>query len=273
VNPVDLRALSPLLPPALQPAVANPFPLVVRAVGSEGAMSFDRAPLKEESLTAYELAYTGTLRNRTTIGAAFYVNDLDNSINLVQLPPTVDPYSSRNPPPGWLLPPFLLDVMAQADVFLPRTAFTYMNLGPLRQRGVELSLDHHVSRAMHTFVNYSWQGRPGILPAPNPYPFTELDLPPTHRFNIGISYGGTRFIGSVSANHTARAFWSDVLTSEFHGYSDPFTLVNGSVGVRWHDGRLTTTVKSMNMLNQQVQQHVFGDVMKRSVTSELALRF
>jgi len=35
VNPVDLRPLAPFLPPPLRPAVAEPFPLVVRAVGSE----------------------------------------------------------------------------------------------------------------------------------------------------------------------------------------------------------------------------------------------
>ena len=39
--------------------------------------------LTEESLTAYEVAYTGTFGGRTTLGAAFYVNDLDNNINFV----------------------------------------------------------------------------------------------------------------------------------------------------------------------------------------------
>ncbi len=52
VSPVDLSALAPLLPPVLQPAVAQPFPLVVGASGSDipiGGMPQDE--LTEESLT------------------------------------------------------------------------------------------------------------------------------------------------------------------------------------------------------------------------------
>ena len=114
MSPTDLSALAPLLPPALRPAVATPFPLVVRAVGSELPIGATPQPkLTEESLTAYEVAYTGTFANRTTVGLSFYVNDLNNSINFVQLPPTLDPYTAANPPPGWPLPPSILAVMAQ----------------------------------------------------------------------------------------------------------------------------------------------------------------
>ena len=65
VSPVDLSALAPLLPPGLQPAVAQPFPLVVAGVGSDipiGGMPQDT--LTEESLTAYEVSYTGVLPTR-----------------------------------------------------------------------------------------------------------------------------------------------------------------------------------------------------------------
>ena len=119
--------------------------------------------LTEESLTAYEVAYTGTIMAKTTIGASFYVNDLNHSINFVQLPTNLDPYTAANPPPGWQLPPSILAAMAQLGIFLPRTAFTYQNLGPLRQKGVELSLDHRVDENLSLFANYSWQGTPQIL--------------------------------------------------------------------------------------------------------------
>jgi hypothetical protein len=65
---VDLRALAPLAPPALRPALAQPFHLRVKNAGSE--VVNPRYNLKEESLTAYEVSYTGTINGKTTIGIA-----------------------------------------------------------------------------------------------------------------------------------------------------------------------------------------------------------
>jgi iron complex outermembrane receptor protein len=269
VNPVDLRGLAPLLPPPFQPLVAQPFPLVVKAVGSELPIgSTAQAALKQESLTAYELAYTGTIGDRTTLGAAFYVNDMDDSINFVQLPSSLDPYTAANPPPGWLLPPAILTAMAQQRIFLPRTAFTYLNLGPIRQRGLELSADHRFDFGVNGFVNYSWQTEPDVLDDPDPYPVIELSLPPTHRFNLGGTYAGSRLLGSLVVSYTSKGFWTDVLNSPYHGFTPAFTVVNGSFGVKLTN-QITTTIKSTNLLNRRIQQHVFGDLIGRSVTAEV----
>jgi outer membrane receptor for ferrienterochelin and colicins len=274
VTPVDLSALAPLLPPPLAPAVAAPFPLVVRTVGSTLPIgTLARTPLKEESVTAYELAYTGTVNVRTTVGAAFYVNDMNDSITFVQVPSNLDPYTPDNPPPGWPLPPSVLGIMAQLGVFLPRTAFSYANLGPIRQKGVELSIDQRVGRTLSAFANYSWQDDPQILDDVEPFPFDKLSLPPKHRFNVGVAYNGPRFLGALNVNHTSKAFWSDVLTPAYYGFSDAFTMVNGSFGVRWNGGRITTSIKGTDLFNQTIQQHVFGDLLRRSVTAEVRFGF
>ena len=39
------------------------------------------------------------------------------------------------------------------------------------------------------------------------------------------------------------------------------------------DGRITTAVKGNNLLNQTVQQHVFGDLLRRSVVGEVRFDF
>jgi outer membrane receptor protein involved in Fe transport len=274
VSPTDLSGLAPLLPEPLRPLVAAPFPLVVRAVGSELPVgSTPQTPLEEEQLTAYEVAYTGTLAERTTLGVAFYVNDLDRNVNFTQLPSNLDPYTVANPPPGWPLPASIIGVLAARGIYLPRTAFTYLNLGPVRQKGFELSLDHRFNRAVTMFANYSWQGDPTILDDPNPFPAQELALPPTNRFNAGFNVDGSRYLGSASVNYADTAFWSDVLTSAYHGFTDAYTLVNASGGVKWRQGRLTTLVKITNLLNQEIQQHVFGDILKQSVTFEARFRF
>ncbi|MEO8256862.1 MAG: TonB-dependent receptor [Acidobacteriota bacterium] len=273
VVPTDLSGLAPLLPPALQPAVAAPFPLVVRAVGSRlpiGGRA--QSDLKEESLTAYEIAYTGTLASRTMIGAAFYVNDVDANINFSQLPGTLDPYTSGNPPPGWPLPASVLDVLAARGILLPRTAFTYLNLGPVRSRGIELSLDHRVSSSLTAFANYSWQAKPTPRDSSTPFPSAELALPPTNRFNIGFNADRPRWLGSATVNHTDRAFWSDVLSSPYHGFTDAYTMVNGSLGMKWAGGTVTTLVKVTNLFNAAIQQHVFGDIVTRQGVFEVRLK-
>ena len=211
VSRVDLSGLAPLLPPLLQLAVAQPFPLIVNAVGSNlpiGGMAQDE--LIEESLTAYEVSYTGVLPYGTTLGGSFFVNQRDDSINFTALPASLDPYTAANPPPGWRLPPVVLGLMAQSRIFLPRTAFTYLNLGPIRQTGVELWLDQRFSRSLAASVNYSWQSEPEILDDPNPFLPAELNLPPTHRFNAEVHWNGSRLLGSASVNAATDAFWSDV---------------------------------------------------------------
>jgi hypothetical protein len=49
-------------------------------------------------------------------------------------------------------------------------------------------------------------------------------------------------------------------------------MVNGSFGVKWADGRVTTLVRATNLLNQDIQQHVFGDIIKASVVGEVRFR-
>ena len=274
VNPTDLSALAPLLPPAGRPLVAQPFPLVVHAVGSKLPINGQpQKELTEESVTAYEVAYTGTIQGKTTFGAAFYVNDNNDSINFTQLPNSRDPYTAANPPPGWQLGGPILALLAQAGIFLPRTAFTYLNLGPTRQKGLELSVDHRVKRGLNVFANYSWQGKPIVLDDPNPFPTAELALPPTNRFNIGFNADGARLLGAASVNYSDKAFWSDVLSSPFHGFTDAYTMLNGSFGVKWSGGRITTLVKGTNLTNEDIQQHVFGDILKRSIVAEVRFAY
>jgi len=163
-------------------------------------------------------------------------------------------------------------VLAQRGIFLPRTAFTYLNLGPTREKGIELSIDHRVNKALTAFANYSWQARPTVLSDPHPFPAAELALPPPNRFNLGGNYDDDRWLGSLSINYSDRAFWSDVLSSPFHGYTGAYTLVNGSFCVKWNHGTIATVVKGNNLLNQSIQQHVFGDIIKRSVVLEAQFR-
>ena len=285
-----LGAVCQLAPPlcASNPGIARQvLPLGPRAMGSEVARGLDPAlpALKEESLNAYEVAYTGTFGGRTSVGAAFYINDSNNNINFVGTPSVIASvglpalYTAAYPPPGWPFPAFLLDLPQLRKAVFDRVpaTYAYLNLGPLRQKGVELSVDHEFTDQVSGFANYSWQDDPKPLTPKSGqlrYVISELGVPPHHRLNAGLNLSSRRFLGNASANYVSRAFWNDVLASlGYDGFTDSFTLVNGSFGVRWANGKVTTMVKATNITNSNIRQHVFGDVIKRTVVGEVRFQF
>jgi outer membrane receptor protein involved in Fe transport len=74
-------------------------------------------------------------------------------------------------------------------------------------------------------------------------------------------------------NYVASAFWNDVLDLRFHGPTDAFTMVNAYFGVKWLNGRLITGIRVNNLLNQTVQEHVFGDIIRRSAAAQVRFAF
>lgn len=56
------------------------------------------------------------------------------------------------------------------------------------------------------------------------------------------------------------------------GPTDSFTSVNASVGVRFGD-TTTLSVSAYNLFDEDVQQHVFGDLISRRVVGRLLFRF
>ena len=257
----------------LDRTTAQPFPLLLDVVGSEVPFGTEpRTELAQESLTAYELSYTGNLARGTTIGGAVFVNRRDNRIKGGQVPPTADPYTENDPPEGWILPADFLTWLAPLGLVLPKTGLTFVNRGPTEHPGAEVWIEQRV-RGTTAWANYSWQGEPQIIESDDPFPEVELDLPPTHRFNIGLAASTARYITNVSLSMASRAFWADVLTPAFHGYSDAYKLVNASLGRKWNEGRMTTTLKVTNLFNQSVQQHVFGDILRRTVVGEVRFAY
>jgi outer membrane receptor protein involved in Fe transport len=246
--------------------------------------------LKEESLDAYELAYTGSAGN-TTFGVAVYLNRSDDNINFVSLLPSsqfpqglpgLTFYSPQNPATGIgvvtgkriTVNPILMGILGQLGRRFPETVSTYLNLGPIENKGIELSLDHNFSNEFSAQANYSYQDTPKIkTPASGQivYATNEVGIPSENRFNLGLNWNSKRYLGSASLNYAGKAFWTDVLSSEYHGYTDSFAMVNASFGMKWADGKVITTLKGTNLTNETIQQHIYGDLLKMSVAFEVRI--
>lgn len=265
LNQLDLGLISPAL-------AGRIYTFPISTYGNEN--------LRENSLDAYEVGYSGVIKNRASVSFAWYYNRQVDEIYFTQ----VGSYSSGNVAPGWPLPPSVLDALIAVGAFGPGNGlpsdFSYLNTGDIFKEGcsgkcglietygVELGVDMAVTRNLNVFANYSWQGDP-IAQIPE----SELNLPPNNRVNVGFSVNAGRYFGDLSVNYQDDAYWQDVLDSRYAGWTDAFTLVNGSFGVRWAGGRLTTAIKATNLANQEVLQHVFGDVIKRSVLGEVKVNF
>ncbi len=249
--------------------------------------------LTQHSLDAYEIGYSGVIKNRASVSAAWYYNDMRDEIYFTQ----VASYNSKNVPPGWPLPPAVLDLLIAGNAFGPGlglpSGFSYLNssnlpgcntgavanCGKVKTQGIELGLDFAVSKHVNAFANYSWQSNPylkstGDIPDPRQTNgSSEYNMPPNNRFNVGVNASSGRFFGDMSVTYQGEAYWQDVLDARYAGSTDAFTLVNGSIGAKWAGGKFVTTLKATNLGNQQVQQHVFGDIIRRAVMADLRISF
>jgi outer membrane receptor protein involved in Fe transport len=285
---VDLRALGQLVPPLAPLIPQEPFFLVLNTFGN--------ASLKEEYIDAFEIAYTGAIGSRTTVGFAVYQNDTNDNTNFTYLLPDAENpqglpglefYSPANPAKGVgavsgqpiTLSPVLMGALGQipapfGPILLPWKVATYLNLGPIRNRGFEASIEHRATREWLLSGNYSWQDTPEVLDEASGqlrYPTSEVGLAAKNRFNVGVSYNGARLLGNLNVNYSDEAFWNDVLNAPYHGYTDSYTMVNASVGVKLADGKATLSLRGTNILNQKILQHIYGDLTRRSVLAELRI--
>ncbi|HJR60482.1 MAG TPA: TonB-dependent receptor [Vicinamibacterales bacterium] len=251
-EPINLGAFTPLFAGVI-------FPLPVRSIGNPD--------LKEQSVDAYEVGYTGLLAGRTVVTAAFYVNRSKNDILFTEV--TSARYTSANPPPGWPAPlvPAIDFARSLGRVF--PALFTYQNFGKVTQKGLELGIDTALNQYLNLFANYSYQAEP----EPEGFDLSELNLPAENRFNAGIGFSYDRFFGNVAVSYSDSAFWQDVLDARFSGRTEGYTLINGGFGVNWMGDRFTTSIKGINLANDEVQQHAFGDILKRQIVAELRVNF
>ncbi len=48
-------------------------------------------------------------------------------------------------------------------------------------------------------------------------------------------------------------------------------MVNLTAGMKFSGGRYSAALKIVNLANEEVQQHIFGDILKRQVMVELKM--
>jgi outer membrane receptor protein involved in Fe transport len=253
--------------------------------------------LVEEHVTAYEVGYVGTFDNRLILTVSAYENTTEDVIDFYSsryygpgnLPPVLNPATGIgvpfpinfcfNVPRGVPLPPQLAFCALVGGGLGPNPAagflgvpsnFSYRNVGETKDTGVELSFNQSVGESWSWFANASWQDEPefeGLTPAEE----QTQNLPPEWRGNIGVSFDNGRFFWGANANYQDEAFWADVPFAT--GTTDSFTMVNVSLGMRFMDEQVSVSILGANIFDEDVQQHVFGDIISRKITGQVGFRF
>jgi hypothetical protein len=159
-------------------------------------------------------------------------------------------------------------VEALAGIPLPKV-LTELNLGRVIDAGIETSLDARLATGLSMYVNHSFQKTPDVS---DDTPIL-LNVPARHRFNAGVSASRGRYFGSLSLSTASRAFWADI--QPYTGWTERFTLINGTAGVRFpmRGGDGSLALKVVNVGDDEIRQHIFGDLLKRRVSVELRLKF
>ena len=88
-----------------------------------------------------------------------------------------------------------------------------------------------------------------------------------------MNFSQGHYLGSFSVSYVDDAYYQDVLDARFAGPTESYTQVNGAFGVRFLRDKLTTSIKVINLLDQDIQSHVFGDILKRQVIGEVRVTF
>ena len=225
-----------------------PFIFVSRGLGS--------LDLKPEIMHAVEVGYSFQVGDRATVSATVYRQSLSDNIGFF---PT-ELFGPANPPPGWPLAPELVPP-------LPKT-FGVVNVGTVRDQGIEFALHTDWDHGISTRASYTFQAETTITEEDPMLPF-QLSQPPRHQWAFGIVRDGPRWRGSLNVAYTDEAFWSDVLDSRFWGTTEAYVLTSGQLGVTLPGSQAEIVVSAINMFDRKIMQHVFGDILRRQVKTEL----
>jgi outer membrane receptor protein involved in Fe transport len=274
-NFLDISVIGGYFPVSeFDPRLEEDFPIVIGTIGNPD--------LRPETIDAFEIGYSLLLNHGATrFDLNIYQSETRDTISnnpsaeALELA-GIDPYyTAENPPPGWPLHPIVIDFLAQSGIQFP-TVKQFLNIGDIRNRGIEVSASQFFRGGWSVYANYSYQAEPELLnPVGDPYrPLSDtVSVPPAHRFNLGFNYNGPEYLGGLTINYSDRAYFGEGLDPTYLGYSDAYTLVGLTFGRKWNEGRITTSIKVMNALDERALQHVFGDILRRSVVLELQFRY
>src|SRR4029079_13565302 len=105
---------------------------------------------------------------------------------------------------------------------LPKT-FTFVNLGRVRDRGVEVAGQIEWA-PISVQGSYTFQAVP-LLESGSNLPL-QINRPPQHQAGVALTYRVNRWTVGGDVYYSGSAFWADVFTEPFWGSTEAYHPVN-----------------------------------------------
>jgi outer membrane receptor protein involved in Fe transport len=214
--------------------------------------SLGSTDLRMERQDAFELGYSRVIGTRAVVFATLYTQTVTDDVWFLP----VSFYGPGMPPPGWPFDPGAVPPLPNV--------FSFVNLGRVRDRGVEIAAHAEWAR-VSLQASYAFQDDPRLTSGTN-LPL-QINRPARHQAGAGLSYADDRWSAAGDLRFTDRAFWADVLTEPFWGYTDAYLAANGRLGYRLRGQALELWLSGSNLFDSKIKSHVFGDTVGRKVTA------
>ncbi len=259
-QPLNLAALET----ALRPVIGN----VQLGFGSVPLLARGNANLEVEEITSYEIGYSVIAGGKAYVTIDYYQNELQNFVT--DLLPGANPAFAPYAPPSSLSPQQAAVVLGALRGALPASIFagftnlangnpavvlSYANAGEVDTEGFEIAMNYYVSNRWIIDANYNWfefevkkgTTRPGDVLIPNA---------PGHKYNLGVSYRGSRFGASAHYRWVDDFPWA---TGIFIGDVPSYGVMNMTADYRIND-MLAIGVNASNVFDHDHRESFGGDI-------------
>lgn len=213
-------------------------------------VSVGEPDLEMEKQDAFEVGYMASIGSHAVVSATVYTQQIANGIWFLP----VGFYSPLSPPPAWPFDPALVPL-------LPST-FTFMNVGKIRDKGIELAGQLEWPQ-FSINGSYTFQADPKLdseLPL-------QINQPASNQGGVTVTYRRQPWAATGEFYFTGRAFWADVFTQPFWGFTDAYSSINARLSYRPRKWPGEIWLSATDLFDEKIQSHVFGDIIRRKVTA------
>ena len=255
--------------PAAAPINLTPIGLGIVPVLAKG-----NSKIEVEKVTGFEIGYKGILSNKFFVTIDAYKNNLENFIT--DLLPGVNSEfaytktpqengglnaaAAANPALRPLLPGYTR-INGQ-----PAFVFSYGNAGEVDEQGIEFGINYYLNKEWLLDANATWfdfeikSQQLGDRLLPNT---------PDKKFNVGVSYNGRKFNGSVKWRHVPSFDWA---AGTFVGRIKEYDIFNAALGYQINDN-FRVGVNALNFTDEEHYEIFGGAILGRRILGNVTATF